>query len=286
MSAPGTNPSTTLITNTGQAAAWNGPEGANWARYTSRRAGQGDLVVPVLDALALAPEDRVLDVGCGTGDLALAAARLASAGRVVGIDLSNVMVDRANAQAAELGMAHVEVVMGDAQVHPFPTASFDAVASHFGVMFFGDPAAAFANLARATALGGRLAFVVPQAMHRCQWYAVPIEAVTGVPPTPASAPSVMFSLADADLVTALLTEAGWTDVRLEPLAADLWFGADPAEAAEAYLGAGPVRAALERDPSISEEQARERLTEAMAPYASASGVEIPGLHWLVTARRR
>lgn len=274
------------IVNEGQAAAWNGPEGAHWARHSARRAGDADLIVPLVEATAIDAGDRVLDVGCGTGSLARLTARWATPGRAVGIDLSTQMIEQARAEAAAEGISNVTFEVGDAQVHPFASDSFDVAVSHFGAMFFGDPAAAFANIASAIRPGGRLGLVCPQAMERCDWYGVPLAALLGHRPTPDEAPSAMFSLSEPDVVERLLAGAGFDSVQLEPLDATLWFGQTSAAAAEFYAGSGPVRAILERaGSSLTPDRARSALEAAMTSFVTDDGVRIPGAHWLVTARR-
>ena len=272
--------------NVSQRHAWNGPEGSNWAgSHRLAAPPDADLVGRVLDAAAIADDDFVLDVGCGTGDATRRAARSARGVTALGIDLSRLMVDVATQAAASEGLGGVTFVAGDAQVHPFWEGAFDVVISHFGVMFFDDPAAAFANLARALRPGGRLAFAVPQAMERCAWYTAPLTALTGRPPTPEERPSQMFSLAAPDATADLLAGAGFTGVDLEPAPHALWFGPDAGAAARFYAGSGPVRAVIEADPALDEQRAEEMLAEALGPYVTADGIRIAGEHWLVTAIR-
>src|SRR5690349_22478622 len=118
------------IVNTRQAEAWNGWEGAHWARNRARyNAIVGAFNDDLFRAAAIAPDDRVLDVGCGTGHVTLLAARRASRGHVVGIDLSAPMLERARADAAAQDLANVRFEQGDAQVHPFPDRGFDVALS-------------------------------------------------------------------------------------------------------------------------------------------------------------
>jgi SAM-dependent methyltransferase len=272
--------------NPSQADAWNGPEGANWAESHALAAPvDADLVGLLLTAAAIAADEFVLDVGCGTGDATHRAARAAPGVTALGIDLSRLMVDQAAEAAAAEGLTNTTFVVGDAQVHPFWEAVVDVAVSHFGVMFFDDPAAAFANLARALRPGGRLAFVVPQTMDRCAWYTVPLAALTGRPPTPEERPSHMFSLADPEATAALLEGAGFAAVTIEPAPHALWFGPDATTAARFYARSGPVRAAVEADPNLDEAKAEAVLAVALRPYVTGDGVRIPGEHWLVTASR-
>jgi SAM-dependent methyltransferase len=274
------------IANEEQAAAWNGPEGTHWAQHSARRAGDADLVAPLVEVMAIEAGDRVLDVGCGTGALARLAARHATQGAAVGVDLSTQMIEQARAEAASEGISNVTFEVGDVQVHPFVTSAFDVAVSHFGAMFFSDPAAAFANIASAIRPGGRIGLVCPQAMERCDWYGVPLAALLGHRPTPDDAPSAMFSLSDPDVVEQLLTAAGFDAVQLRPVDTSLWFGRDASSAAEFYLGSGPVRAILERaGGSLTAADARRALEAAVTPFVAEDGVRIPGAHWLVTARR-
>ena len=96
------------------------------------------------------PGDRVLDACCGTGDLAVAA-RAAGAGRVVGLDFSERMLERARRKAPEL-----EWVQGDVLALPFEDASFDSVVVGFGVRNVEDLEAAVRELRRVLRPGGRL----------------------------------------------------------------------------------------------------------------------------------
>lgn len=269
------------VANAEQAAAWNGPEGASWAEHSADRAPDGDLIDLLLGAAAVPPDVRVLDIGCGTGELTRQAARRAGRGLALGVDLSAHMIELARRESEAQGVANAVFEVGDAQTHAFARASFDLALSHFGTMFFADPTAAFRNIARALQPDGRLWFVCPQAMDRCDWYTVPLAALIGRAPDAETAPSAMFSLADAATVQRVLTAAGLHPVGLTPVEQTLWFGADVPTAVDGFLGAGPVRAIVERDPALTADQARARLEAALAPYLTADGVRIPGAYWLV-----
>ena len=272
------------IANTDQAAAWNGPEGSSWAERPVVPL-DGDLTGDVLDAASLSPTDEVLDVGCGTGDLTRRVAQVVVDGHVTGIDLSARMVEEARRAARWDGLPNVTHVIGDAQVHPFPPSVADVAVSHFGVMFFSDPVAAFTNVGHALRPAGRLAFVCPGPLAACLWYTAPLTALLGEQPDERAVPSAMFSLAERTTLTDILGDAGFGDVEVHPRERALWFGADPVQAAQGYLGSGPVRAVLERTPDLSVDEAQRRLEDALADHAGPDGVRLGGLHWLVSAIR-
>ncbi|WP_062348364.1 class I SAM-dependent methyltransferase [Herbidospora yilanensis] len=276
------------IPNTAQATSWNGPEGVHWADQKDHTAGGNAALHRLLfGAAAITETDRVLDIGCGAGETTIVAARLAARGHVVGVDLSRPMLERARADGVRSGLVNLRFEEGDAQVHPFPDDHFDVAVSQFGIMFFADPVAAFANIGRAVRPGGRLVFVCPQDIARCAWYTVPNAALLGHPPEPpadALAPG-MFSLADRSRIERVLGEAGFRTVTTTAVDVPLYFGRDAANAADFYLGTGPVRAILERDATLTPAAARAILRATLEPYAGPEGVYLGGALWLVSAER-
>src|SRR5262245_44337915 len=150
------------IFNVEQAEAWDGKEGEYWATHQDRF---DSTIAPhharLMAAAAIAPGERVLDIGCGNGMTSRDAARAAGpTGGVLAADLSGPMLARAQQQAKDEGLGNIRFEQADAQVHPFEAGAFDVAMSRFGVMFFADPVAAFANIARALRSGGRLAMMV------------------------------------------------------------------------------------------------------------------------------
>jgi SAM-dependent methyltransferase len=130
------------------AEVWSG---ASYERLAETFAPIHDRVV---ESLAIGPGDRVLDVACGTGGVALRAARAGA--EVVGIDISSDQLAKARRAAADGGL-EIQFDEGDAQELPYADAEFDAVASAFGVVFAADHQRAAAELARVCRSGGRLA---------------------------------------------------------------------------------------------------------------------------------
>jgi len=276
------------IVNVEQAASWDGPSGDAWvAREAFQNAALAAHTEHLFAAAAVQPTDRVLDVGCGTGDTTRAAARLAADGEAHGVDLSTAMLARAREAAAADGLINVTFEQADAQVHDFAEAHFDAVISRFGVMFFGDPVAAFANLARATRPGGRLAVVTWQPFDRNEWVAVPRAALAlggDVAPIPEDVPGP-FGLADAERVRRVLADAGWSDVQLDDAPAPYDYGADPDTAARHASEIGVLRGLLEGLDDTEIARAMDALTAAMAEHATPDGVRLDSRTWIVRAVR-
>src|SRR3954451_5047924 len=152
--------------------------------------------------------DDVLDIGCGTGLTTREAARPAPPGLVVGVDVSERMLERARELTTAEGLDNVRYELGDAQVHRFDPDGFDVAISRFGTMFFSDPAAAFANIAGALRPEARLALLVWQPRDQNEWARAIDDALGAArqPPPPGSDP---FSLGDAETTARLLDRAGY-----------------------------------------------------------------------------
>ncbi|MBM7784245.1 class I SAM-dependent methyltransferase [Tenggerimyces flavus] len=273
------------IVNTEQAEAWNGYEGEHWAAHYDRYdLVNGGYNARLLDAAGIGTADRVLDLGCGNGQLTRDAARRASTGRATGIDLSEPMLTRARERAEEEGVANVDFVQADAQVHAFEDASFDAALSRFGVMFFADPVAAFANVRRALRSGGQLAFACLPPFAGTDLGTVFGALSPYLPQQPTGADGTgPTSFADPERTRAVLTDAGFVDFGCERVETDQLWGQDVPDAAEFMLGWGPVKFNLGRVRPEQAEAASAALTKALEPFARPDAVVLRGAAWLVTA---
>ncbi|MFB6615093.1 class I SAM-dependent methyltransferase [Streptomyces sp. NPDC085524] len=274
--------------NTVQAEAWNGYEGEQWARSQERWDAVNDgFNQPLLDAAAIAETDSVLDVGCGAGRTTRLAARRAGLGRALGLDLSHPMLGRARESALREGVANVAFVQGDAQVHPLPDEGFDAVISRYGMTFFTDPVAAFANLHRALRPGGRLAFVCAAEAEANEWLAA-LASLEGILPLGGfgkpGGPG-MFSLTDPGRIRELLGAGGFADAGVQRVEVPGRWGVDAADAAAFLLDSGPGRHLLDQVTPPRQAEARAALTAALRRHEADGGVWLRSSAWLVTAVR-
>lgn len=275
--------------NAAQAAEWDGPAGAHRTRHA---AVFDDETRPHNErfraAADVAPRDRVLDIGCGTGQTTRDAARAAVAGSALGIDLSAQMLEHARRLSREEGLANVSFLQADAQVHRFPAASFDVGISRFGTMFFADPVAAFGNIGHALVRGGRLVLMVWQVRDRNEWTTAIREALAGdnpPPPPPTDGPHP-FSLADPAVAEGILTAAGFAGISFTDVREPVYYGPDPAVAFDVVRGLRSTRDLLAGLDAGEAERALDRLRVTLAAHRAAGGVFFDARSWIIAARRR
>jgi ubiquinone/menaquinone biosynthesis C-methylase UbiE len=229
--------------------------------------------------------DEILDVGCGTGLTTREAGRAAAPGRVVGVDVSERMLERARELTAAERLENVKYELGDAQVSRFDPQRFDLAISRFGMMFFADPVAAFANIASALRSHGRLVSLVWQRRELNEW-ALAIDAVLGNAAEPRVAGADPFSLGDAAATTEMLQRAGFEAVQFEPVHEPVLYGHDIDAALEFVCGFQNVAAALAGMSRDDATHAVDRLRHTLDEhYDDDRGVAFDSRSWLITARR-
>jgi SAM-dependent methyltransferase len=219
-------------------------------------------------------------------------------GAVVGLDLSEPMLELAAERAAEAGLAQVTFRKADVQVAELEPAWADAVISRMGVMFFADPVAAFANVLGGTRPGGRFVFACWRGPQDNPWVSVPMGPILEhvAPPASASdgqaapAPSAnpgMFAFAEESHVRQVLDDAGWVDVVVAAEDGPVSLGPDESvEDVVAYLlDDGPARHLLEGTSPAQRREVGAAVAEVLRPHAGPDGVVLQGGGWLVTARR-
>jgi SAM-dependent methyltransferase len=272
--------------NVEQLRAWDGDEGDYWtehadhfdralAAYRERFAAAAGVQVA----------DHVLDIGCGTGETTRDAARTATAGSALGVDLSSRMIELARRRAADEGLTNVTFEQVDAQIHPFEAGAFEVAISRTGAMFFGDLVAAFANIGRALRPGGRIALLTWQPVTQNSWireFTGALSAGRDLPPPPPDAPGP-FSLSDPDRVHATLTAAGFADVELDAAREGMWFGTDADDACDFLIGFFAWM--LEGLDDAGRRRATEALRATATAHETDEGVVYDSAAWIVTARR-
>ena len=266
---------------------WNNLMGQVWTRFQAQLDRQLEpLGERAMQALAPQPGERILDVGCGCGDTSLALAeRVAPSGVVTGVDISAPMLEVARHRPRAAADLALEFRLADAQTEDLGAGAFDALFSRFGVMFFDDPQAAFANLRRALKPGGRLAFVCWRPLPENPWMGAPMAAARDLlPPTPPADPLAPgpFAFADPERVRGILTEAGFTDISIDPFDTAVG-GGDAAATLELNLNIGPLSFALREAPQLREAVAA-RVSEMLNAYVLPDGqVKMPAAVWIVRA---
>ena len=270
-----------------EAAAFKAFEAEGWTRRAKtydRLTGRATarLVVPLLEAAGVESGTRVLDVACGPGHIAAAAA--AKGAEPVGLDAAEGMIAVARACYAE-----IEFQRGDAERLPFGDASFDAVVAGFVVNHLPRPERALAEFARVVRPGGRVAVTVWDRPERMRLLGVLGEAVQGTegvrdPGLPSGGPNP-FRFADDAALAALLSGAGLAAAEVRSIA----FEQEVADTDELWEGmlASSVRTAalIERQPEPVRRRIRAALEQAVAPYRSETGIALPVSAKLGSGRR-
>ncbi len=237
-------------------------------------------------ATGIRSADRVLDVGCGAGQTTRDAARAAVAGSVLGVDVSERLLERARERTAAEGLHNVTYELGDAQIHPFAPEQFDVLISRFGTMFFGHPVAAFRNIARASRPEARLVMLVWQGHDRNEWATAIDEALSpgaGMPAPPNGANP--FSLAEPAVAESILGSAGFDEVRFDGVHVPVFYGPDAESAYEVVCSMSRTRQMLASFDATTAELALARLRGLLAAHETSQGVEFDSRAWIVTAKR-
>lgn len=276
--------------NLDQQARWNGSDGDYWTRNQD---SLDRMLAPVIGRLLEFADagmgSTVLDVGCGCGATSVEFARaVGPPGKIFAADISEPMLRLAQERLRPFPNA--TCLLGDVATLPLDGIAADLIVSRFGVMFFGDPVAAFANLRSALVPGGRVRFACWRALIENPWMLIPLQAAyQDVPPLPKPGPEDPgpFAFADTDRVTRILTAAGFTAPSFTQLdiPMDIASGGTLDEAVARATDMGATKAALKDQPEELCAAARKSIRKALEPYESSNGVTLPGAVWLVAAEK-
>lgn len=272
--------------NVAQLADWDGERGTFWADHAERyEDGVAAYRSHLLAAAVIDATTTVLDIGCGSGQTTLDAASRATGGSALGVDLSSSMIELARRRAERAQLPGATFEQADAQIHPFPDAVFDVAISQHGSMFFGDPVAAFTNIARALRPGGRVVLVTWQPFERNEWlrsFSRALAAGREVAAPPSDVPGP-FALSEPDRVRSLLSAAGFSDVRLTGLEEPMYYGPDPDDAFR-FVSAQQAGRVGDLD-AATRARALDELRADLAEHLTARGVFYDSAAWLIEARR-
>jgi SAM-dependent methyltransferase len=227
----------------------------------------------LLEMASLAAGDQVLDIACGTGLVSFAAARaVGQRGQVVGIDLSERMVDAAQRRASAGELSNCGFSRMDAETLAFPDARFDVVLCALGLMYMPDPKRALREMHRVLRPGGRASLAVWGDRSKCGWSAlfpiVDAEVSSEVCP-------LFFGLGQQDALVRLCADAKFEAVRYRRIATTLAFAGANEACDAAFLG-GPVALAWSRFNDEIRARVRGRYLDAIESWRDGTGYKIPG----------
>lgn len=196
------------------------------------------------------------------------------------------MLAEAEDRARSAGISNVDWRQADAATSSLN--GYDLLTSMFGLMFFGDPVAAFTHMRGAANTGARMSFVCWRTLAENPWMEVPMSAVSRhLPPRPPGDPNGpgMFAFADPKRVTQIGTDAGWTPPEFEKFdcSLDIAAGRGLDEAVNQSTKIGAVNSWLRDQPTEIVVAAVESLREALTPHTDGPHVRLPGAMWLVSS---
>lgn len=278
--------------NAEQIEFWNGEAGTQWAD----RNNEMDLMLAPLGAAAIeraSPTvgEQVLDIGCGCGGTTLdMTSLLGESGHILGVDISAPMLELANSKIGSMPQTLQSVPsfqLADASTFDFPAGAYDLLFSRFGVMFFANPPAAFANMRKALKPGGRLALLCWGPPEENDWIMTPLMAARKhLPPTDKPDPRAPgpFAFADKDYVKTTLETAGFSDIGFESFSPLMKIGRGQSleGAAEFFMEMGPISRALVDQPTPLLAKIKSAITEAIKSRYKNGFVEIGAKCWIIT----
>jgi SAM-dependent methyltransferase len=273
--------------------AWNGVLFDKFVRFkfllTEGLAQHGEAL---LARCPPTPGSRLLDLGCGFGDMTRALAKRVTPGEAVGVDVAQNFIDASIRDAQAEGTHNASFFRADAQTDDL-RGPYAAAYARFGLQFFASPVAAFRNVRRSLEPGASLAFVTWRKREDNPWLHVPELCVRGIiaeeaetanEPTCGPGP---FSMRSADLVSDQLNAAGFREISFQRNDVDICVGRDLAEAVEFAMALGPAGEIIRLAGDLGRQKTPEivaALKQAIAPFVTPKGIYALSSAWLVTAR--
>ena len=247
----------------------------------------GDRVIERLD---LKSDAKIIDIGCGCGATTLEIAKKITQGVILGVDISEPMLDKAAETAREMSLSNISFEVKDVQVDVMPQNYFDVAFSRFGVMFFEDPFEAFKNIHSSLKEDGLLSFVCWQNASLNPWQSLSIQVIKEFLDLPAPAPKSPgpFAFEDKTYLEEILRESGFKGLEILDNQEDIimFSGKSIREACEDYLTINPVVTEMLKNskPELTEE-ILEALVIKFSNFHQNDGLLFPSATWIVTAKK-
>ena len=277
--------------NIKQKQFWSGAGGDVWVdKQREMDIMLNPLGERVIQGLDLKEETKILDIGCGCGATTLEIAKIVNQGEVIGVDISEPMLERATQTASDMALTNISYQVKDVQVDEMPNKYFDIAFSRFGVMFFEDPFKAFNNINHSLKDNGQLSFVCWQHASLNPWQSLSIQVIKeflDLPAPPPKSPGP-FAFEDKSYIEEILNASGFRDIEIKDNQEDIvmFSGKSIREACEDYLTINPVvTEMLKNSPSELREEILEALIGKFSNYHKDDGLLFPSATWIVTAKK-
>ena len=277
--------------NVKQKEFWSGAGGDVWV---NKQKEMDIMLNPLgqraIDKLDLSNGKRILDIGCGCGATTLEIAKMIPEGKIIGVDISEPMLNQARKDALEMSLSNTEFVVQDVQTDEISKDAFDIAFSRFGVMFFEDSYEAFKNINNALKIGGQLSFVCWQEPLLNPWQSLSIQVIKqfiDLPTPPPKSPGP-FAFEDKSYIEDILDRSNFKEINIDDNQEEIimFSGKSLKEASEDYLTINPVvTEMLKNSPKELKEEILEALIIKFSDFHDGHGLVFPSATWIVTAKK-
>ena len=277
--------------NVKQKEFWSGAGGDVWV---NKQKEMDIMLNPLgqraIDKLDLSDNKRILDIGCGCGATTLEIAKMIPEGKIIGVDISEPMLNQARKDALEMSLSNAEFVVQDVQTDEISKDLFDIAFSRFGVMFFEDSYEAFKNINKALKIGGQLSFVCWQEPLLNPWQSLSIQVIKqfiDLPAPPPKSPGP-FAFEDKSYIEDILDRSNFKEINIDDNQEEIimFSGKSLKEASEDYLTINPVvTEMLKNSPKELKEEILEALIIKFSDFHEDHGLVFPSATWIVTAKK-
>lgn len=268
-------------------AEWQGRVGDSWAAQWPRTDRSFSALTTKLVAAIAECGDahRIVDIGCGAGELSIKLRDAFPNAAVLGLDISPELIAVAKQRTADL--PQLDFAVADAAAWQNPAFVPDLYVSRHGVMFFDDPVAAFSNLAAAAAPDASIVFSCFRSPTENAWAAEIGKLLPHNPGGGARAPGP-FAFADPEYVGGILETAGWTNIEFDAVDFDYIAGTglDPVgDALDFFHHIGPAARAIRTLEGAARSNFLEQLRDVIAAHRQNEAICFDAAAWIVRARK-